>query len=220
MILADAISSEDWTKVQAVCLDFLSVHPGDPTHLHSLVVAYILDQRYTEALKISQTFKFEHLYCMYQTNQRFLHLIDAADKINPYIIHLQAQEMYRLEMYKEINDLYSVENLECETMVNLTASIAAMGVESKNEMLVDNQTYEQLYNNSLVFLSRGRYVKSLQNLELALGKCPLQMGRDGSSLKEIQSEMQRLHSVIAFVYEKVHLKSNALKSYSQIIKEG
>jgi signal recognition particle subunit SRP72 len=194
-------ANEQHEEVYETAYEILKTSPHDSRALRLVVVSLINLDRYLEALKVFRTYsqasqdglKLEKLYVYYKLNldselaDEFSHLSTEEVHKNKGLAHLKAQFLYRSGHYAEALDIYEVLAQETQQddpeLLDLSVNERAVLADGYQYGAFDEfasrtevtptfeDSYDLIFNESVIQVGLGNYSKSLELLDIAEEKC-------------------------------------------------
>ncbi|KAJ6653621.1 hypothetical protein lerEdw1_009055 [Lerista edwardsae] len=214
----------------------LQISKDDVTALRCKIVCLIQNGSFKEALSVIHThtkvltsdlIAFEKAYCEYRLNriENALKTIQGASQQTDKLKELYGQVLYRLECYDDCLAVYrdlirnSQDDYEEERKTNLSAVVAAQSTWEKEDLGLQEGTYELCYNAACAFIGQGRLTDAMKSLLKAEDLCRQSLSEDSDVTEEdIEAELAIIHGQMAYIFQLQGYTEEALQLYNQIIK--
>lgn len=224
--------NEDFARAIKVAKKILKDHPNETKAQHCLVVSYIREKDFVNALNsitrnLAEALSFEKAYCLYRQNknQEALAVLNAEAEPQNKHKELRAQIYYRLERFEECLDIYkdlirnSQDDSEVERATNLSAVVACLSLEGKDAGLeVPDESYEQRYNAALRLLGQGKVSEAEALLRSAETLCRQTLEEDGAGEDEVEEELPMIHVQLGYALHLQGRTAEAQQLYQKVLK--
>ena len=233
-------ANDQHEEVLETASEILKTNPHDKRALKLVVVSLINLDRYLKALKVLKTTQapvdellLERLYVYYKLNldrelaEEFERLSDEVLTKNKGLVHLKAQFLYRTGSYVESLELYASligsTSQDDPEMLDLSVNERAVLADGFQSGIFNRfvsrspvsptspESYDLLFNESVIQLGLGNLNKSLSLLDSALAKC-----------KEANTDPQeQFEETLPIILQKAYiLNLQGKKSDASVILDG
>ncbi|XP_013417430.1 signal recognition particle subunit SRP72 [Lingula anatina] len=229
--------NQDYEKALKTANKILQELPDDVTAFHCKIVCLVHLGEFEDALKKITSSKhqgelvFEKAYCQYRLNKTSDALVTLREIEDPdvRVQELMAQVLYRLENYEECYSLYknlvknSEDDFEQERYTNFSAVMAALqisGTQDVEDLGLEEDSYELLYNSACLHLAKGLYKKAEDKLRKAEEMCRQTFSEDADATEEeLEDELAIIRVQLGFALQMQGRTEEALKLYNLVVKQ-
>ncbi|XP_022654998.1 signal recognition particle subunit SRP72-like isoform X2 [Varroa destructor] len=176
-----------------------------------------------------QLSKFQEAFDFILRTEEALAALGPAAEDDFRAKELRGQILYRLEKYRDSYNLYrdlvknSGDDYDEERQTNLAACVAALTFEEgvrpdKGDTILNEETYELMYNKATTLTAQGEYQKALMLLKKSEDMCRETLTEEGSNEEEINDEVSIVLAQIGYVNQKMGIPEAASKYYNQVLR--
>ncbi|CAG0915611.1 unnamed protein product [Notodromas monacha] len=227
--LAKFTQSRENERVIKTCNKILNENPGEFEVWKCKVVAYLQLSKFQDVVstversKFAKELAFECAYAHYRLNNlsEALETLSGQDESQLKIMELKGQILYRLERFKDCQQVYkrlireSADDYEDERNANLAAVHAQLIIEGEEQDVGadTSETYEQKYNYGCALIAKRRLAEAEQVFR---GKSSLE--EDELTEEEIETELAVIRVQLAYCLQLQKREKEALAMYNAVLK--
>ncbi|OMJ24993.1 Signal recognition particle subunit SRP72 [Smittium culicis] len=217
------INDREYEAAADICDKISQIKPRDSVARKTKVVCYMKLEKYSEAISLISDGKkgnhfsatelaFEEAYCLFCLDKlnsalRILESLGETERVlllKAQVKYKQSEYLSSIETYKQILNIDDIRASSSEINNNLNANYAALKLSDHTSELgtldIDEESVEDMFNNSLYLLKNGETQKSLDTLTVAIEMCREVSRNEGYSEKEIANELAPLNLQLGYIY--------------------
>lgn len=183
---------DELSEIVATSNQILAQSPNDSQTANTLIHAYIRHEKYLDLCNFiksssfeSQDYILEYSYALYKLGRHDEVVALIGNRKDRGLLHVLAQSYYRTGNFFQARRIYSqyilttpnqVEHEAYDLSVNERAILAQLNLTAsiQHDSAIpssSNETYDQLFNNSLILISENKYTEALTLLTRAKALC-------------------------------------------------